>query len=281
MPSFLKRNQGLVILTLLLLMQMILISLQVPLGAEESALEKGLFSILAPLQHVVISGTRGISDIWKNYFDLREVRNINRRLETEALRLRQENRLLKAALERFQKDENLERLFKEIGGSVIPCRIIGLDSGNPYKSVTLNKGSTSGIRRNMTVLDGEGNLVGRIIGPVTLRESRVQLVTDNQGGISVTGVGGEPLGILSGRSEQDGMCRLSYILTTSSDPLREGDKLITTGFDGIYPPGINVGYVSSIHINSDFFKDIRVMPYFDFKNIDHLAVIGMESSDTF
>jgi len=281
MPSFLKRNQNLVVLTLLLLFQMILISLQVPLGVEESAFEKGLFAVLAPVQHGIASGIRGLRGFWTNYFDLRRVQDINRRLETEALRLRQENRLLKAALDRFRSDEDLNRLFEEIGAAVIPCRIIGMDLGYPYKSLTINKGSVDGVRRNMTVLSGDGNLVGRIIGTVTFRESRVQLVTDNQSGISVSGPEGSPLGILSGFAERDGFCRLNYILTTSSDELAPGDTLTTTGFDGIYLPGIRVGYVVSVSTDSDLFKDILVKPYFDLTKTDRLAIIGMETSDIF
>lgn len=281
MPVFLKKNQSVILLIVLLLLQMILISLQVPLGSSESAFERGLFTIFAPLQHTVVSGLAGISGLWKNYIYVRDSRVRAQRLEAENLRLEQENRLLRESLRRYCSEDEMTRLLEDVETAIITARVIGIDSANPWKSLTINRGSMDGVRRNMVVLDGHGMLVGRVIGPVTMHESRVQLLTDNQAGISVSGPNGAPLGILSGHMEREGYCRLSYILATSSASLEEGDPLVTTGYDGIYPPGIQVGVIVRVRNTPDLFKDILVKPFFDLNQVGRLVVLKVDTAGFF
>ena len=145
-----------------------------------------------------------------------------------------------------------------------------------YKSVMINKGILDGLKKNMTVLDRNGCLVGRILGSLTLKEAKVQLITDNESGISVITEDNKVLGILSG--DLKGQCTLKYVLSTEEE-LETGHRLLTTGFDGIYPPRILVGEVVSIKPTKGLFKKINVRPYFNFHQIDHLAVVLMKAQD--
>ena len=104
----------------------------------------------------------------------------------------------------------------------------------------------------------------------------MQLITDDRSGVSVTTAEERGLAILKGRGGL--MCELDYSLTTDEDP-QQGDTLITTGFDYIYPPGIKVGVVISVEFRPELFKVVRVQPYFRLRRLDRLAVIGVDWHD--
>lgn len=278
MPSFLKRKKPLIILFVLIFFQMVLISIQVPLEDKDNYFERAVFSIFAPLQHGTVSVFKGATGIWKGYFWLRDVHGKNMEIERELFRLRHQNILLKQSLQRFKDEEEIMEIVQRINQNLLYARVIGFDSSNFFKSVNINRGSLDGIARNMVVIDRLGNLMGRVVGPVTLKEARVQLITDNMSGISICSQTDRSIGILTGMA--DGLCRIKYILATDTR-LKIGDSIVTTGYDGIYPPGIPVGEILSVTSTSDLFQDIKVKPYFDFRHLDKVAVIKLNPKEFF
>jgi rod shape-determining protein MreC len=270
MPSFLSKRKNFVVLVSLLFFQMILISIQVPLGEEDILLERIFFTVFAPVQHGVVAFFRGVGDIWDNYVGLRDTRKRYRRVSEENFFLRHENILLKHILNSLRDEADLKELYRTLSDKVIGARVIGMDAGNPYRSVTINRGRRDGLKVDMVVLDAYGNLVGRVIGPVEIQQARVQLITDPESGVSVkAGDDGSPT-VLKGMG--DGLCELSYSLTTIDDP-QPGDMLLSTGFDHIYPPGLKVGIVLTVDRKPELFKDVRVHPFFELRHLDKLAVI--------
>ena len=76
------------------------------------------------------------------------------------------------------------------------------------------------------------------------------------------------------------LCRLKYILTTDSQ-LINGDSVVTTGYDGIFPPDLPVGEVVSVTSTEDLFQDIKIKPYFNIRNLDQVAVIKLNAKEFF
>jgi len=277
MPSFLKRKKNLVVLVCLIFFQLILISLQTPLGSESSFFEKTLFSIISPLQNGTSSIIRGIGNIWKGYFSLRGVHKENKSIKKEVFFLQLENRLIRGLLERSNKEAELEDILEDIRENIIFSRVIEIDLINQYKSVSINRGLIAGVEKDMIVLDKFGQLVGRVIGPVSLNESKVQLITDSDSGVSVHNQK-DIVGVVNG--DDTGQCLLKYIEGTESE-VEEGDILITSGFDHIYPPGIPVGKIVTFLPSEELFKIIVVQPFFKFRNLDELAVIKLDPNVIF
>lgn len=273
MFSFLKKKKNIVILVSLILFQLVLISVQVPLGAEASFFEKAFFSLLSPIQNGVTAVFKGIGNVWSGYFDLRGVHRENTKIKQEIFFLRLENRLLNMLLNRAETEQEIQQLLTEIRNRIVFARVIELDFVDPYKSAVINRGLIDGIEKDMIVLDRFGQLVGRVTSPVTLKEARLQLITDTDSGTSVFNQN-KVAGVISGL--QNGMCTLKYIEQTESG-VTEGDVLITSGFDNMYPPGIPVGKVISITPTEELFKRIKVRPFFKIKHLDALAVIKMDS----
>lgn len=279
MPLFLKERKNLTILIALIFFQFLLISMQVPIGEKASIFEKTAFSIFSPVRHGILSFFGAIGNIWENYFYLRNVQDQNEELNEEIFYLRQENNLLRNALQMFRNEREIQENLLKMHENILPAQVIGLDTSNFYKSVIINRGTLDGIKKNMIVLDKNGNLVGRIIDSISLKEARVQLVTDNASGISVF-TKKRFQGILVGDGE--GQCLMEYVLaTTTTDEISEGEDLITSGYDRIYPPGLTVGRIVSITTDASLHKHIIVDPYFDFRYLDQIAVIMKDPKDFF
>ena len=278
MPLFLKERKSLLVLTALIFFQLILISIQVPLGYEESYFKKTVFSIFSPVQHGIISFFRSVGNVWRNYFYLQNVQSQNQKMKEEMFFLRQENNLLRNALENLKSEKYIEESLLRIHKNILAAQVIGFDVSNFYKSAIINKGSLDGIKKNMVILDKNGNLVGRIIDPVTLKESRVQLITDNESGVGVFSEKKKVMGILSGDGK--GHCFLKYIHVTTED-ISEGEEIITSGKDGFFHSGIKVGKIVTITKGTSLFKQVEVEPYFDIRDLDQVAVIMRDPKEIF
>jgi rod shape-determining protein MreC len=278
MPVFLKKAKSLIILISLIFCQLVLISIQVPLGDESNYFERIVFSVFSPVSSGAVAIFRGIGNIWKGYFGLHDVQGDNQKLQEEVFRLSQENSLLRSLLRTYRMEKEVMDILEDLEESILPARVVGMDASNLWKSLVINKGSLDGVKKDMVVLDQHGNLVGRVVNPVTFKQARVQMITDSQSGVYVVPREKNAPGIINGIG--NGMCRLEYILATDAMVV-EGDALITTGTDGIYIPGVLVGYVSSVEKNKSLFKEIQVAPAFDIRDLQMLAVIKKNAQEFF
>ena len=170
-----------------------------------------------------------------------------------------------AALQREQEnakllDLNKVRLdpkFTRITGVVLA------DSGGPFrKTVLLNIGKRDGIMDGWAAMDGLG-LVGRISG-VANKTSRVILLGDTSSRIAVTIDSGGQRALIVG----DNTSRPTIEFLEYPETVRPGDRVITSGDGGVFPPGILVGQV--IKSNSG---RLRVMLSADIQRLEFLRII--------
>ncbi|UCE39818.1 MAG: rod shape-determining protein MreC [Candidatus Aminicenantes bacterium] len=278
MPFSIKKAKSLIVLFSLIFIQLVFISIQVPMGDESNYFERIVFSVFSPINSGVVSVFRGIGSIWKNYFGLHKVQKDNQRLQKEVFRLNQQNSLFRSMLRTYKKEKEMLDRVIELEGSILPVRVIGLDASNIWKSLVINKGSIDGVKKDMVVLDKQGNLVGRIVEPVALKQARIQMITDTESGVHVIPQGKNVPAIINGIG--NGLCTLEYVHATDT-LITEGDNLITTGIDGIYMPGVLVGRVVSVAENISLFKEIKVEPAFRIQNLDILAVIKADVNELF
>ena len=168
--------------------------------------------------------------------------------------LREENRILRDRVDLLTRmaeetkvvsDENarLRSLLdfrKIIPYKSIPSRVIGRDPSNWSNSLIIDKGSLSGIKRNMAVMSTRG-LVGRII-EVGKFSSKALLITDPSLKVGVLIRRNRQGGILTGMP--GGRCKIVYIALDSD--VRPGDKVMTAGFGSVFPKGILIGEIEKV-----------------------------------
>jgi rod shape-determining protein MreC len=273
-----KEKKRFLLLLGLVFIHLLLISIQVPKGDDPTYFERGVLTVFGPVERGVVSFFRGLRNFWGNYAYLRDVQRQNQSLRDEAFRLREENLALKSLLLKFQGSKEIQELLSTVSRSILVASVIGIDSGQIYKSVHLNRGTSDGVRRDMVVLDRKGRLVGRVVEPVSSRQSRVQLISDEDSGVGVITERFRVLGILQGDAE--GKCRLKYVVKTNKD-VSVDEEVSTSGLDGIYPSGVPVGRIVSITEDDDLFKKIVVEPYFDLSDLDQVAVLIVDLRSLF
>jgi len=164
--------------------------------------------------------------------------------------LQKENNELKNNIskEDFLELENtqLRKLIEEQVSSksnLVSARVM-LDKQSPYlNSFIINSGSNKEIKNGMAVMDGK-NFIGRIVD-VNFFSSRVLLVSDLNSKISVLIEPSASHAILSGRGNSKPT--LDYL--PEKHTIQDGDKIYTSGKEGIFSPGIPIGKAK---IENDF-----------------------------
>jgi rod shape-determining protein MreC len=196
--------------------------------------------LAAPLLDVAGAPVRGFgaaSDWISSYVNAREK---SRALERDNARLRtiaEDNRQL------LRDNERLRALLKvsEPKADVIGvARVVGASAGGALYSAVITRGSGRGVAIGQPVRDPEG-LVGRVI-EMGDHSARVLLVTDNNSRVPVkierTGHSGIALGVNG---------RFLHLLYVDPDAeLKTGDRLLTSGQGGLFPPGIPVGTIVAL-----------------------------------
>jgi rod shape-determining protein MreC len=151
--------------------------------------------------------------------------------------LRAENEQLRKLLEAAQRVEN-KAVIAEI------LRV----PGDPFnRKIMLDKGSQNGIQAGQVVVDNVG-----VVGQVTRNYpwvSEVTLITDKDHSVPVQVVRNGLRSVVSGTGK-DGLLELRYVAVNTD--IQEGDALVTSGIDGVYPPGLPVASVSKIERNPTY-----------------------------
>ena len=218
---------------------------------------------------------------WTTY-PLTEAVNLIRSVKSYA-RIYQQNQELRrelqqmkawkeAALQQEQENARLQDLnnvrldpkFVKITGVVLA------DSGSPFRqTVLLNIGKRDGIVDGWAAMDGIG-LVGRIAG-VGERTSRVVLLSDTASRVAVTIESNGQTALLVGDNTSN------PLIDFLEDPetVRPGDRVMTSGDGGVFPPGILVGQVTQTQSGR-----LRVRLAADMRRLEFLLVIRHKPLDT-
>lgn len=155
----------------------------------------------------------------------------------------------------------------------VGARIISKDSGNWYHSFVIDKGTEDGIQENMNVIAGAG-LVGRITSVGKNWAKVTTIVNDN---VSVSGkvLSTADNLIVTGNLETyaDGVIEFGKLVDEKKQVV-EGDKIVTSNISDYYLPGILIGYISSLNIDSNnLTKSGYVTPAVDFSHLEEVLVI--------
>lgn len=207
-------------------------------------------------------------DMVENFQSYSRIYEQNQELRRE---LRQMQAWKEAALQLEQKNAKLLDLnnvrldpkYTYVTGVVMA------DSGSPFRqSVLLNVGARDGIMDGWATMDGIG-LVGRISG-LGENTARVVLLTDSNSRLPVTIQPSGQRAILSG----DNTARPPLAFIESLELVRPGDRVISSGDGGVFPPGLVIGQVA---LGAD--RRLRVVLAADYERLDYLRVLRTLESE--
>jgi len=256
-PAWITLAVALVIHTLLL-------SAQTSKQFDTSFVRIWLLASLGPFEKIVDVSVEGIENIWSGYIGLIHVHRDNEKLIAENARLRMEG-IQKAedALELIRLRQMMALQATPIGKTVV-ARVIGKDPSPSGRSLTIDKGIKSGIGLGSTIITHDG-VVGRVI--ISSDDySIVQLIIDSQSAVGFIVRSSRRLGILKGT----GGAELEMAFIDDDNDIKQGDDLITSGQDQIYPKGLPLGVVLSVGPKLGNFKVVRIRPSVNFGRLEEV-----------
>jgi rod shape-determining protein MreC len=266
------------VLGVLLLLAIALITIDYR-GGDHSPLRglRGVGSaIFGPIESVAAAVVHPVGDTIGAFADAPGAQRRADRLEKENQRLREQLRAQK--LDAARADQ-LDRLLGAagLGGyKVVAARVISAGQGFE-DTVTLDVGTSSGVRRDMTVMTGDG-LVGRVtrVGPAT---ATVLLATDADSSIGGRMEESQEIGIVQGlgsRRIDGGGTPLGFQLLDSNAELQPGQRIVTFGSQGDRPyvPGVPIGVIQRVEKTpGSLTRTAYVTPFVHFSRLDVVGVV--------
>lgn len=270
MLAFLRKNQVPLSCCFCLLLSVYILSAAARGQVKNEPLSAVLLWILRPLQMAAQGTVNWIGGLQENYDTIAGFRAENERLRRRIQNLEVERQKLLEAQATNHRLKQLLDFRAELPGKAITASIIAHSPTSWFRSCLLDKGSADGVRKGMAVVTPLG-VVGQVVS-VTPRTAKVLLLTDPNSGIDVLVQRTRARGIVSGSLENGTV--LKYV--KRSEDVQEGDRLITSGTDGVFPKGMLVGTVIKVmkqHVG--LFQFVEVLPAVQPTRIEEALIVAV------
>ncbi len=265
MPGFIDKNKRYLVILAVFLLLFWLLTLQVKAG-RFTVLERPVLAVSGFFERIVSGTYNGVASVVRGYVLLVRTERENRRLRDEVGRLRLENQMTAEILE-----EN-ERLRASLGFQKlnpprsIPAEVIARESSPASVTCTVNKGTSAGVERDLPVITPDG-IVGRVQAALP-GTAKVMLLTDPGSIIAVRVERNREEGLLEGKLDRCALKFVSYYMD-----VQQGDVLVSSGLDGIYPKGLPVAVVTSVSKHeASSFQTVYAEPVAKLSRIEEVLV---------
>jgi len=228
----------------------------------------------SPLQNASSKASGATTGFFQQIWNFRSTAQENEQLKERLTQVETELNNARQAAAENERLKGLLGLNEQTTINSIPARVIARDPSVWFNTITINRGSSSGIEMNMPVVTA-GGIVGRVI-TVSPWASQVMLLTDEKAGAgAVVGQLGQSgaLGSVRGRADL-GVALIEMRYVSGTEKVEVGDNVMTTGQDGIYPAGLNVGRVVEVKSGSATqAHHILIQPGAQLDRLEEVAVL--------
>lgn len=228
----------------------------------------------SPLQNASSKASGATSGFFQQIWNFRGTAYENEQLKQRLSEVETELHTARAAAAENERLKGLLGLSEQLNLKTVPARVIARDPSVWFNTITINRGSSSGVEMNMPVVT-TGGIVGRII-TVSPWSSQVMLITDEKAGAgAVVGQLGQSgaLGSVRGRADL-GVALIEMKYVSGLEKVEVNDYVMTTGQDGIYPPGLNVGRVVDVkNGTATQAHQILIQPGAQLDHLEEVAVL--------
>lgn len=274
MPSLIQRYRDPLLVTFIVAHALMMFLGSTRKIREPNVVDRLALAATAPVQRVVVAAVDGVSSAWSRYVSLRAVRRENEMLREDNTRLRSD---VVGLAETRAENDRLRRLihFDELNpGPKVTARVLGINPDPNRLTLRIDRGEGEGVRRGQAVVTADG-VVGQVLR-ATASASDVLVVVDPNsrlgGRIQRTRA---RVGVSGAGDEQ--ALKLEYLLR--SEDLEEGDLVVTSGTDGVYPPGLVVGRVTGVQRQtSGMFLNAGILPSVNFAKLEEVVVLSPQPS---
>ncbi len=269
-----RRRTGFILLAVLTA-QIVLISAQVRFDSGVPVIESVTFGFFSGIQRLTFGFVDGVGNMWARYSSLQSVAEENTLLRQQVANLQVQLQNERARARRSESLQQLLNFRKALPWSTVAAEVIAVDATPWFRTVTIARGTRDGLQTDLAVLAPAG-VVGRVVGPLGANAAKVQLLVDRNAAIGAMLERSRSTGIVTGHVG-DLPLRFDYISNLAD--VQVGDRVVTSGSEGIYPKGYLIGVVESVQMgrglyqDSGLYQDIGVRPVVDFGALEDVLVI--------
>lgn len=228
---------------------------------------------ITPMQKGINAVGNWVTDKIDMLADIRDLQAENEELRTQLDAYQSENKMIMSdtnELNDLRKLYELDSRYPDY--EKVAANVISKDSGNWFDTFILDKGSNAGIQVGCNVMAGNG-LVG-IVTEVGSNYSKVRAIIDDNSNVSAMFLTNSSLCNVVGDEKymDDGYIRVEHI--DKDLDVSEGDELVTSNISDKFLPGITIGYVQNLTLDSNnLTMSADLVPAVDFDNIQTVLVV--------
>lgn len=245
----------------------LLISAQVNTQRGVPLLEEVTVGTFGEIQRATTSAIAKVQDNWTNYVALQDVRAENARLKDEIAALQVGLQHERALAQQSRTLQTLLDLKTAVPLKTTSASVIAGGASPEFRTMTIDKGTGDGLASDMAVLAPAG-VVGRIIMPAK-RAAKVQLLIDRDAAAGAIVERSRAQGVVVGTGTD--RFRLDHV--PGAADIQVGDRVVTSGIEGIYPKGFLIGQIQSIDRQSGEFTNVVVDPAVQFSELETVLVV--------
>jgi rod shape-determining protein MreC len=268
MENLLTRHRNLSVLAAVLFVQVFGLAVQVRSKDAQHAplIRVWAVAVITPFESAIVHSEGAVYGVWHNYLYLRGVRQENRELKAQIEQLRLEQVRLSQDASQARRLQTLLGFKEQSILETMAAQVIGSSGSEQSRTLYLDKGEREGLHKDMAVINSEG-VVGKVL-QVFPHTAQVLLINDQTSGLGAIAERLRAQGIVRGSPAGETM--LEKIM--ADEEVQAGDRIITTGGDGIFPKGLLVGTVVKVS-PADLFLKIRLHPAADLSRLEEVLVI--------
>jgi rod shape-determining protein MreC len=229
--------------------------------------------VITPLQKGINEFGSWFGNQTRSVQDVKKLSEENKNLKQQVSRLQEENTVLsenKGELDRLRAMYQLDGDYAQYEKA--GARVIAREAGDWYSTFTIDKGSDSGIEKDMNVVTGDG-LVG-IVTKVGKNWATVKSIIDDSVKVSAMTVNSLDTCVVSGNLELMAEGKMEFGQMKTQDQISPGERVVTSNISDKFLEGIPIGYVDSVNEDSNHLtKNGYIIPSVDFAHLHEVLVI--------
>ena len=274
------------VLLLLVAASLTLLSLYYREGSSGGPLhgaENVVSTIFSPISSVTDRALKPVRDLVNWFHETFDARGDKARLQDQVASLR--NQLARQQTQQAEAKE-LSALNELTSGGIVPdgttpvtARVIGRSPTVWYSTVTLDNGSSDGIRVDDPVVAAQG-LAGKVT-QTTPNTAQVTLITDADSAVTARVQPSGATGVVEPNVGNPNDLQLDFLERGSH--IAEGQMVVTAGFStgdlgSIFPPGIPIGHITQATVEEQqAYQRVHLAPFADLRDMDFVKVLTTHS----
>ena len=240
-------------------------------------------TIFSPISSVTDRALKPVRDLVNWFHETFDARGDKARLQDQVATLRDQ-----VAREQTQAGEakELAALNELTSGGIVPdgttpltARVVGRSPTIWYSTVTIDQGSSDGVRMDDPVVAAQG-LAGTIT-QTTPNTAQVTLITDADSAVTARVQPSGATGVVEPNVGNPNDLQLDF-LERGAD-IAEGQMVVTAGFStgdlgSIFPPGIPIGHITRATVEEQqAYQRVHLEPFADLRDMDFVKVLTTHS----